>query len=77
MAHCAGEDFDLNKAYSYVKIKADVKVNMLFMNMGIFASYIDSVNEDITISAGASGDTPALIDTDGALTLTYNSAAGY
>ena len=77
MAHSAGEDFDLNKAYSYVKIKADVKVNMLFMNMGIFASYIDSVNEDITIAAGASGDTPAIIDTDGALTLTYNSVAGY
>jgi hypothetical protein len=45
--------------------------------MGIFASYIDSVNEDITIAAGASGDTPAIIDTDGALTLTYNSVAGY
>ena len=61
----AVEDFKMNDACTYVHMSADVELDMLFMNLDMFNTYVDdgttSVDEQISADA----------------TIKYNNVYGY
>lgn len=46
LVHRCGSGFTLGNAKTYVSIQADVELEMMFLNFGIFRTQIESFNEE-------------------------------
>ncbi|MCI8669377.1 MAG: hypothetical protein HFI34_07645 [Lachnospiraceae bacterium] len=74
--HDAGTDFRLKNAYTYVAIKANLDMNMFFMDNVIFKGQINEINEGI--KQGSFGDDVSNIDLkQGNNVINYIGIAGY
>lgn len=74
--HDAGMDFRLKNAYTYVAIKANLDMNMFFMDNDIFKGQINEINEGI--EQGSFGDDVSNIDLkQGNSVINYIGIAGY
>ncbi len=76
LKHKAGSGFTMDKSYTYVRIKADISLDMLFLKMDMFKPFIDEVNDEILL-ASPSEDEANLIDAENKMQFTYRSVMGY
>ena len=76
LKHKAGSGFTMDKSYTYVRIKADISLDMLFLKMDMFKPFIDEVNDEILLSS-PSEDEANLIDAENKMQFTYRSIMGY
>jgi hypothetical protein len=63
--HKKGKDFKLSNAYTYVSLDAEVKLDMLFLNMDFFTQILDD------------GETDVEGDLESTATIHYKGLSGY
>lgn len=73
--HLAGEEFRLNRSYTYVSITANMDFGMFVLDAPFFQKAIESLNEDI--ESGVIGDGTIIDVDDGNQTIKYIGIAGY
>ncbi len=73
--HLAGEEFRLNKSYTYVSVTANMDFGMFVLDAPFFQKAIESLNEDI--ESGLIADGTVIDLDDGNQTIKYTGLAGY
>ena len=72
LGHGAKEAFKMSNAYTYISITASAKLDMFFMDLGMFADLL-AEEEDSLLQE----DTQTADGEDGGLTLIYKGLLGY
>lgn len=79
--HPGGENFRMSKANTYISVTATADLDMFFMDMGIFASLLETgetaVDDSQSEEAGGGSTTEAVDEEKRGTSLTYKGLLGY